>query len=147
TLALALATSADTRIVGLDVSEDFAALGKGVWRESGVDHKIDFRVGPAVDSLDAMIASGEAGTYDLVFIDADKSSYELYYERSLVLLRPGGVIAVDNVLWSGLVVQPLKESDKDTETIVRLNEQIRQDSRVKAVMLPVADGCYLVRKL
>lgn len=147
TLALALALPEDARIVGLDVSDDYATLGKAAWKECGVEHKIDFRVGPAVDSMDALIAAGEAGTFDLVFIDADKTGYDSYYERSLVLLRQGGIIAIDNVLWSGRVNQPLAEGDLDTAALVNIAAKVRNDRRVKAVMLPIADGCYMVRKL
>eukprot|EP00981_Chlorochromonas_danica_P010942 scaffold3553_cov180-Ochromonas_danica.AAC.9 len=147
TLALALNLPHDAKIIGLDISEEFATLGKAAWKEAGVEHKIDFRVGSAVDSMDAMIAAGEAGSYDLVFIDADKSSYDAYYEKSLILLRPGGIIAVDNVLWGGSVIQPPAADDADTAAIITLNEKIKHDSRVKSVLLPIADGCYLARKL
>eukprot|EP01039_Chlorochromonas_danica_P004888 gene4888-5356_t len=146
TLSLALNLAEDAKIVGLDISDEFATLGKAAWKAAGVEHKIDFRVGSAVDSLEAMIAAGEAGSYDLVFIDADKANYDAYYEKSLVLLRKGGVIAVDNVLWSGRILQPTA-GDVDTAAIIALNEKIKRDVRVKSVLLPVADGCYMVRKL
>lgn len=146
TLALALMTHPDCKIVGLDVSEEFAELGKEAWAKAGVANKIDLRIAPAIETMDKLIAA-EAGTYDLAFIDADKVSYIAYYEKCLELLRVGGVIAVDNVLWSGEVILPAEKLDEHAKTIVTLNELIKNDRRVSAVLLPVADGCYMVRKL
>ena len=150
TLALALAlkdNGSNGRLVGFDISSDFAEVGKAAWKEAGVDHLIDFRVGPAVEGLDALLAEGVEGTFDLAFIDADKTNYAEYYERSLKLLRPGGIIAVDNVLWGGSVLEPASTHDDSTKAIVALNEFIRNDKRVSATMLPVADGVYLCTKL
>ena len=150
TLALALAlkdNGSNGRLVGFDISSDFAEVGKAAWKEAGVDHLIDFRVGPAVEGLDALLAEGVEGTFDLAFIDADKTNYAEYYERSLKLLRPGGIIAVDNVLWGGSVLEAASTHDDSTKAIVALNEFIRNDKRVSATMLPVADGVYLCTKL
>ena len=149
TLAIALALPKDGQIVGLDICEDFATLGKKAWSESGVSNKVDFRVGPAAEIMQDMIVGSEkaANTFDLAFIDADKCNYDTYYELCLQLVRVGGVIAVDNVLWGGSVIQPIQTGDVDTATIVALDEKIKKDSRVEAVMLPIADGCYLVRRI
>jgi predicted O-methyltransferase YrrM len=147
TLALALALPADGKVVGLDVSDEFATVGKQAWAKAGVSHKIDFRVGPAIEALNAMLHAEEAGKYDLAFIDADKQGYDLYYEACLKLLRPGGVIAIDNVLWDGRVNKPIADDDSSTRALVEIATKVRGDFRVKAVMLPIADGCYLARKL
>lgn len=147
TLAIALAVPQDARIIGLEIDDSFTQVGRRAWQEAGVLEKIDVRVGPAVHSMETMLQNGEEGTYDLIFVDADKGNYDHYYELGLRLLRAGGVIAVDNVLWHGSVIQPPASFDSDTRTIANLNQKIRNDSRVAAVMLPVADGCYCVRKL
>ena len=147
TLALALALPADGKIVGLDISADYAQLGIQAWKDAGVEHKIDFRVGDAVSTLREMAAdASQLGTYDLVFIDADKVNYDHYYEASLLLLRKGGVIAIDNVLWGGTVIDAA-DRDADTVAIRGVTEKVRGDPRVHATMLPIADGCYMVRKL
>lgn len=147
TLALARALPADGKVVGLDISDDFAQLGKQAWADMGVANKIDFRVGAAADSMARMAADqNERETYDLVFIDADKLNYDTYYEYALQLLKPNGVIAVDNTLWGGLIATPPEAHAPDTRAICAINEKIRTDPRVDAVMLPIADGCYLARK-
>eukprot|EP01063_Lacrimia_lanifica_P034493 TRINITY_DN638_c0_g1_i1.p1 TRINITY_DN638_c0_g1~~TRINITY_DN638_c0_g1_i1.p1 ORF type:complete len:227 (+),score=71.19 TRINITY_DN638_c0_g1_i1:44-724(+) len=145
TLAMAQQLPEDGKVVGLDVSADYAKLGIEAWKACGVDHKIDLRIAPAVESLAAMVADhAEVNTYDLAFIDADKVNYSVYYEHCVQLVRPGGIIAVDNTLWSGRVVAPETEDD---HAIVNVCEQIKQDTRVHAVMLGIADGLYLCRKL
>merc|ERR1711971_723142 len=101
-----------------------AQTGMKYWRSSGVEGKIDFVVGPAVSSMDNLIAQGEEGTFDLCFIDADKSNYDNYYERALKLVRKGGVIAVDNTLWHGQILQPTESQDADTKAIARINEKL-----------------------
>ncbi len=147
TLALALALPADGKVVGLDISEEFAATAKPYWARAGVDGKIDLKIGQAVESLDKLIADGQGGTFDMAFIDADKVNYIQYYERALVLLKPGGIIASDNCLWSGLVHPLAADADADTRTLAQLNTIIKNDKRVDPVMLPIADGVYLARKL
>lgn len=147
TLALALAMGEGAKIYGLDVSEEFAQLGKEAWKEAKVEERIDFRVGPAATSMQQLLEAGEEGKIDLIFIDADKTGYDTYYELGLKLLKPNGVIVVDNVLWSGAVLEPLETADDSTKAIIAINEKIRTDSRVSAVMLPIADGAYMVRKL
>ena len=145
-LSMALMTHPDCKLVGLDVSEEFTQLGKEAWEKAGVANKISLHIAPALETMDKLLVT-ERGTYDLAFIDADKVNYIAYYEKCLELLRPGGVIAVDNVLWGGDVLLPAKDQDIHTETIVKLNEIIKNDKRVSAVMLPIADGAYMVRKL
>mmetsp|Transcript_4349 Transcript_4349/g.10185 ORF Transcript_4349/g.10185 Transcript_4349/m.10185 type:complete len:229 (-) Transcript_4349:4123-4809(-) len=145
TLAMAQSLPDSGEIVGLDVSEEFTSVGKPYWKEAGVENKIDLRLGPALESLDKMIAGGEESTYDFAFIDADKVNYEGYYERLLRLVRPNGIIAIDNVLWSGRVVDP-KEQGDDTVALRQVNKLVHEDDRVEHVMLPFADGVTLVRK-
>jgi len=145
TLAMAQSLPDSGKLVGLDVSEEFTNVGKPYWKEAGVADKIDLRLGPALESLDKMIEHGEESTYDFAFIDADKVHYEGYYERLLKLVRTNGIIAIDNVLWSGRVVDE-KEQGEDTVALRRLNKVVHEDCRVEHVMLPFADGVTLVRK-
>ena len=145
TLVTALALPDDGRIVACDVSEEWTAIGRRFWEEGGVGGKIDLRLAPAVETLDALIAAGEQGRYDFAFIDADKTNYVNYYERCLALLRTGGLIAIDNVLWSGDVIDPSKQ-DPDTVAIRALNEHVRDDERVDISLVPIADGLTLLRK-
>lgn len=155
TLCVALALPKDGRVVACDINDDWASVGRKYWKEAGVEQKIDFRLGPALRTLGALIESGEAGSFDFAFIDADKGNYDQYYEKSISLLRPGGVIAIDNVLLFGSVVDPSvldadlrsRISDADIDAMRKLNEKIRSDSRVDETMLPLADGITLVRKL
>ena len=118
TLVVALALPDDGRIVACDVSEEWTSIGQRYWKEAGVDHKIDLRLQPALRTLDSLIAAGESGSYDYAFIDADKPNYDAYYERVLQLLRPGGLILIDNVLWSGRVADP-NANDPDTTAFKR----------------------------
>jgi len=143
-VALALPTGG--KVVACDVSEEFTARARHLWRETGVEAKIDLRLGPAVDSLDALIAGGEAGSFDFAFIDADKSNYANYYERALVLLRQGGMIAIDNVLWHGAVIDPADKSE-DTEAIRAFNRRLHGDARVALSLVPLGDGLTLACKL
>ena len=145
-LAVALALPADGRIVCCDVSEEWTAIARRHWREAGVADKIELRLAPAVETLDALIAAGEAGRFDFAFIDADKKNYDAYYERALTLLRPRGLIAIDNVLWSGAVADPAA-NDADTAALKALNAKIAHDGRVQATLLPVGDGVTLAVKL
>jgi len=145
-LAIALALPEDGKLVALDINEDYANHGRPIWAEAKVDHKIDLRLAPAVESLDAMLEKGEAGTYDFGFIDADKPNYDHYYERLLKLVRPNGVIAVDNVLWSGKVIDDVAQDDH-TVALRALNLKISKDPRVEIVMLGIADGLTLARVL
>jgi caffeoyl-CoA O-methyltransferase len=144
-LVVAEALPADGRVVACDVSAEWTAIGRRYWAEAGVADRIDLRLKPAIETIDELLAGGAAGSFDFTFIDADKSNYDGYYERSLMLLRPGGLIAIDNTLWSGAVVDAARK-DEDTRAIRAINLKVRQDSRVDMVMLPVGDGLTLARK-
>ncbi len=144
-LAVMLALPPDGRLIACDVNEKSTAVARRYWQEAGVAERIDLRLAPAVETLDALIAAGGAGTYDFVFIDADKTNYDSYYERALTLLRPGGLIAVDNVLWGGSVIDSTA-NDSDTEAIRALNAKIASDQRVSCSLLPLGDGLSLALK-
>ncbi len=146
-LAVALALPPDGRILACDVSEEFTRVGRPFWDRAGVADKIELVLQPATQTLDARLAAGEAGRYDFAFIDADKSSYDAYYERCLQLLRTGGLIAIDNVLWSGRVAEKVDASkDADTAALQALNDKIVRDERVDLAFLPLSDGVTLARK-
>ena len=144
-LTTALALPADGRLLACDISDSDTRLGQPYWQQAGVVQKIEFVVAPAQQTLRVRLASGEAGTYDFVFIDADKTGYDAYYELSLQLLRVGGLIAIDNVLWGGSVVHPA-DGDADTEALQVLNAKIHRDERVDMALLPIGDGLTLARK-
>lgn len=144
-LGVALALPDDGRILACDVSEEYTAIGRRYWARAGVAHKIDLRLAPAVRTLDEAIRGGESGSFDFAYIDADKSGYDGYYERVLQLLRPGGLITIDNVLWSGEVVHA-GAIDPDTAALRALNEKIGKDERVDASLVPIGDGLLIVRK-
>lgn len=144
-LAVALALPADGRILACDVSEEFTSVARRYWKEAGVAGKIELKLAPALQTLDERLAAGEAGSYDLAFIDADKANYADYYERVLKLLRPGGLVLVDNVLWSGRVLDAADRSE-DTAAIRAFNKLLHQDERVDLSMLPIGDGLTLARK-
>jgi predicted O-methyltransferase YrrM len=144
-LRVALAMPADGKLVACDVSEEFTNVARRYWREAGVESKVDLRLGPALATLNALIAEGGRGTYDFAFIDADKSNYDGYYERCLELVRAGGLIAVDNTLWSGAVADP-SQQDPDTRAIRELNAKIPDDPRVSSSLVPIGDGLLLARK-
>lgn len=143
-LAIALALTADGTLLACDISDAYTRVGKPFWEAAGVAAKIDLQLGPALDTLDARLAAGEAGQYDFAFIDADKSGYDGYYERCLQLLRAGGLIAIDNVLWGGSVARPA--TDEDTRALQALNDKIHADERVDIAMVPIGDGVTLARK-
>jgi caffeoyl-CoA O-methyltransferase len=143
-LSVALAMPPDGKLVCLDVSKEFTDKARGYWEEAGVAGKIDLRLGPGLEALDKMIASGE-GPFDLAFIDADKPNYDGYYERVLKLLRPGGLMALDNMLWSGAVADP-KETDAETSALRALNAKIQADTRVDMALATVGDGVMLAVK-
>ncbi len=145
TLITALALPNTGRIVACDISRQWTEIALRYWREAGVAYKIDLRIGPAADTLDAMLASGNGESYDFAFIDADKTGYDGYYESCLALLRPGGVIAIDNALWGGSVANSAKNSE-DTQAIRALNEKVSRDPRVEAYLAPVGDGVHLAWK-
>jgi caffeoyl-CoA O-methyltransferase len=142
-LSVALALPPTGRIVALDVSKAFTDKARGYWAEAGVAEKIDLRLGPGVDSLERMLAARE-GPFDFAFIDADKPNYDNYYERALKLVRPGGLIAFDNMLWSGAVADP-KVTDPDTSALRALNAKIHADERVDMALATIGDGVMLAR--
>jgi predicted O-methyltransferase YrrM len=144
-LWVAMGLPDDGRMIACDISEEYTAFAKRYWKQAGVDQKIDLRLRSARDTLDELVKTGEAGTFDFAFIDADKTNYENYYERALQLLRVGGLIAIDNTIWSGRVADP-KEQDADTVAIRRLNEKVFRDERVTLSMLTVGDGLTLAMK-
>jgi len=143
---VALALPQDGRIIACDSNEEYAARARRTWREMGVESKIDLRLGPALVTLDGLISENQAGSFDFVLIDADKENYLNYYERALVLLRRGGLVAADNVLWEGSVIDP-RHHDEDTEAIRAFNRKLHADSRVCLSMVPIGDGLTLAFKL
>lgn len=144
-LSMALAMPEDGLLWACDVSEEWTDIGRRYWADAGVAHKITLRLGPATETLQGLLDAGQAGTFDMAFIDADKSNYDAYYELCLRLLRRGGLLLVDNVLWGGSVADP-KNQEVDTLAIRTLNTKIRDDDRVSISMLPIADGLTLARK-
>lgn len=144
-LAVALALPDDGRVVACDVSEEYTAVARRWWREAGAERKIELRLGPALDTLRQLAESGGADTYDFAFLDADKEPYPEYYELLLRLVRPGGLIVVDNVLANGEVADPAA-SHPGLEGIRALNAKLRDDPRVDLSLLPVADGLALARR-
>ena len=144
-IAMALALPADGRLIACDVSDEFTRIAQRYWQEAGVADKIELRLGPAVATLDGILAAGEAGCFDMAFIDADKENYDAYYERCLQLLRPGGLILIDNVLWGGRPAD-VNEQDESTVAIRALNTKIHADERVTASLLSIGDGLTLARK-
>lgn len=142
---LALALPPDGTITACDISEEFTNVARRYWIQAKVADKIDLRLGPALETLNGLIAAGHAGSYDMAFIDADKANYDSYYEQSLALLRTGGLLVIDNVLWNGRVVDPSIQ-DADTVAIRHLNQKIHADPRVTISLLPIADGLTLALK-
>jgi predicted O-methyltransferase YrrM len=143
-LAVALALPDDGRVLACDVSDEYTRVGRPFWEQAGVAGKIDLRLAPALETLDAELAAGAAGSYDFAFIDADKRSYDAYYERCLQLVRAGGLVVIDNTLWSGAVARPAR--DDDTRALQALNTKLRDDDRVDMVQLPIGDGVTLARR-
>ncbi len=145
-LCFAQALPDDGLVVCCDVSEDFTAIARRYWQRAGLHQKIELRLAPAGETIDAMLREGAAGSFDLAFIDADKENYDRYFEGCLELLRPGGVILVDNVLWGGSVIDPAAD-DPDTKAIRALNRKLAQHSEIDLSLLPIGDGLTLARKL
>lgn len=142
---MALALPPDGKLLACDLSEEWTNVARRYWREAGVESKIDLRLGPARATLDALIADGKAGSFDFAFIDADKTAYDDYYERCLTLVRPGGLVAVDNALWSGTVADDTDQRE-NTRAIRALNSKIATDPRVTSSLVPIGDGLHLARK-
>ena len=144
-LSMARALPADGRLIASDVSEEWTAIARDFWKKAGVDDRITLILKPGRDVIGDLLAKNEAGTFDMMFIDADKHNYDHYYEGGLTLLRAGGVMMIDNVLWGGDVADPTK-TDADTSALRALNGKIRSDKRVDFSMVPIGDGLTLVRK-
>ncbi|NQV83638.1 MAG: class I SAM-dependent methyltransferase [Rhodospirillales bacterium] len=144
-LAVARKLPDDGQLIACDISEEFTDRAKPFWQEAGVADKIDLRIGPALETLDGLLSDGEKGTFDFTFIDADKVNYLSYFQRALDLSRQGGLICVDNVLWSGAVADPSRH-DEDTEAIRAFNAALSKDARISLSMLPIGDGLTLARK-
>jgi O-methyltransferase len=144
-LACALALPPDGEIIACDLNPTWTQIAQKAWREAGVSEKIQLRLGYGEQTLTALLAEGQANTFDMMFIDADKVNYDIYYELGLQLVRPGGLILIDNVLWGGSVANPA-EQDEDTVAIRALNKKLHTDNRVTISMLPVGDGLTLVRR-
>ena len=143
-LTVALALPDDGHVLACDISEEYTCIGRPYWQEAGVAHKIDLRLAPALETLDAQLDAGAAGQYDFAFIDADKTGYDAYYERCLQLVRPGGLIAIDNALWGGSVAR--SATDADTLALQQLNAKVRDDERVDMALVAIGDGLMLARR-
>ena len=145
TLAVALALPDDGELIACDVSPEFTRIGQPFWEKSGVASRIDLRIAPAIQTLSSLIDEGHAETFDFAFIDADKENYGAYVEHCLTLLRPGGLLAVDNVLWGGSVIDP-ENTRPSTRAIRALNDQLANDERIDLSLVPIGDGLTLARK-
>ena len=145
-LVTALALPDDGKIIACDKDEQYTNMAKPYWERAKVSHKIDLRIAPAQSTLQQLITDGQENTFDFAFIDADKRSYPIYYEQVLKLVRPGGLIAIDNVLWSGRVADP-NNTDKRTIAIREFNQKLHQDKRVDISLVPISDGLTLAMKL
>src|ERR1700678_2069612 len=143
---VALALPAGGKVVACDLSEEFTTRARQTWRAAGIEDRIELHLGPAIQTLDRFIAEGQSATFDFAFIDADKTNYSNYYERALQLIRPGGLIAIDNVLWYGRPIDP-SVTDADTEAIRAFNAKVHSDSRVAISLVPLGDGLTLACKL
>lgn len=144
-LSVALALPPDGKLIACDVSEDYTTIARRYWQLAGVTEKIDLHIAPAVETLDWLLAENQAETFDFAFIDADKGNYENYYDRAFQLVRPGGLIAIDNVLWSGRVADS-NDQDKITNTLRAFNQKLANDDRVMVSLIPIADGLTLALK-
>ena len=145
-LIVAMALPDDGQLIACDISDEYTAMARKYWKKAGVAHKVDLRIAPALETLEQLINEGHSNSFDFAFIDADKSNYDNYYERALQLVRPGGLIALDNVLWSGRVSEPKENHDNRTKRIHTLNEKIHGDERVSMSLVPIADGLMLAMK-
>jgi caffeoyl-CoA O-methyltransferase len=144
-LITALALPEDEKIVACDVSEKYTAVAQRYWQEAGVAHKIQLHLAPATETLAQLLKTGEAGKFDFAFIDADKENYDAYYEHCLQLVRPGGLIVIDNVLWHGRVLDANDQSS-DTQAIRAINQKLHTDERVELSLVPIGDGLTLLWK-
>jgi caffeoyl-CoA O-methyltransferase len=143
-LTVALALPADGRLLACDINDAYTRVGEPFWKQAGVSDKIELRIGPALQTLDAELARGAAASYDFAFIDADKTAYDGYYERCLRLVRSGGLVAIDNTLWNGAVAHPATSAD--TAAIQAFNDKLYRDERIDLSLVPIGDGLTLARK-
>lgn len=144
-LSVAMALPVDGQLIACDINKEWTNIAERYWQEAGVEDKIELHLGPAVETLQALLDSGDEAEFDFAFIDADKTNYRKYYELCLSLIKPGGVIVIDNVLWGGAVVNR-EDCSADTQAIRELNAFIHHDQRVELSMLPIADGLSLIRR-
>ncbi len=145
-LVMTLALPPDGHLVACDVSEDFTNIARRYWSEAGVNDRITLYIGPASETLSTLIESGKENTFDAAFIDADKESYDIYFEKSLQLIRPGGLLMIDNVLRNGDAANPMSEST-ETQSIQSLNKKLHQDSRIHLSVVPIGDGLTIAQKI
>ena len=145
TLAFALALPKNGRVVTLDLEPEYPAVGRPFWTEAGVEDRIELKIGDAVSSMDGLLDSPGPGAFDMIYVDCNKKDYDAYYERALTLVRPGGVIGFDNVLWGGRVADPA-ERDKSTMALRALNHKLHIDNRINMSLLPIGDGLTLAWK-
>jgi caffeoyl-CoA O-methyltransferase len=144
-LAMSLALPDDGQLIACDVSDEWTAIGRRYWQEAGVNHKIDLRLAPAVQTLQQLIDEGHQNSFDFIFIDADKPNYDTYYEQAYNLVRSGGLICIDNVLWHGRVLDESRQ-DEGTQAIRVLNKKLSTDERVDLSLVPIGDGVTILRK-
>lgn len=144
-LCVASALPKDGKLVACDISEEWTGIARRYWEEAGVDDRIELRIAPASDTLDSLLINDGPGSFDLAFIDADKTHYDVYYEKCLALLRSNGLLLIDNVLWGGSVIDA-DTGDADTRAIQALNKKIHEDERVGISLVPIGDGVFMVRK-
>ena len=146
-LIVALNLPPDGKLIACDISTEFTSIARKYWQEAGVNDKIDLHIAPALETLDQLLLEGNSETFDFAFIDADKNNYAAYYEKCFQLIRPGGLILIDNVLWYGRVADPNMDNDKRTQTIKNINHQIHNDPRVQISLIPIGDGLTIARKI
>lgn len=144
-LWIASAMDENGKLIACDVNEKWTAKARGYWKEAKVDHKIELRLAPAMETLEQLLQTGEKESFDMIFLDADKSNYPAYYEKAMELLSPKGILVIDNILWSGEVANP-KNTEPDTEEIRLLNNKLKKDDKVDITFVPMADGIVLVKK-
>ena len=144
-LAMALGMPDDGKIVACDVSKEYTDIARRYWRDAGVEKKIDLQLGPALETLERLVANGNTGKFDIAFIDADKTNVDNYYEYVMRLIRPNGLILIDNVLWSGAVVDE-ENDDEETKALRAINAKAANDKRVDATLLSIGDGLLMARK-
>jgi predicted O-methyltransferase YrrM len=145
TLCTALALPPDGKIIACDINEEWATIAQHYWQQAGVTKKIDLRLAPALDTLHILLETAQANSFDFIFIDADKENYDAYYVHALQLIRPGGLIVIDNIFWGGKVVDPGYQ-DSETSALRDITEKLYADARISLSLVPIADGLLLALK-